>query len=258
MGCKNCLRQPEFYRITHHFRCLGATNFCGFDSLCVPEHSIHLPSMKGILMKLYFSEGACSMASHIALNEAGMKYTPVPVNFSKGESSTPQFLGMNPLGAVPVLELDNGKVLTEGAAIMEYIAAQNPQANLAPKFDTFEYFQFRKWMNFIATELHKGFAPLWSLEYMTKNKDAQNEIREFTINTLNDSFAVLDQTLSKNSYLCGSQYTVADGYLFTIMSWCQYVKIDYSKHKYLAAYVARIGERPAVLKTIKLEESLCN
>jgi glutathione S-transferase len=198
------------------------------------------------------------MASHIALNEAGVKYTPVPVNFAKGENSTPQFLGMNPLGAVPVLELDNGKVLTEGAAIMEYIAAQNPQANLTPKFDTFEYFQFRKWMNFIATELHKGFSPIWALSYITKNTDAQNDIRNYTVNSLNDAFAVLDQNFSKNNFLCGSQYTVADGYLFTIMSWCQYTKVDYSKFKYLAAFVARVGERPAVLKTIKIEEELCN
>lgn len=209
-------------------------------------------------MKLYFSEGACSMASHIALNEAGVKYTPVPVSMDKGETNTAQFLGMNPLGAVPVLELDNGKVLTEGAAIMEYIAAQNPQANLTPKFDSFEYFQFRKWMNFIATELHKGFSPLWAIDSITKNADAQKDIRNYVVNSLNERFEVLDQTFAKNNFLCGSQYTVADGYLFTIMSWCQYTKVDYSKYKYLAAYVSRIGERPAVLKTIKIEESLCN
>jgi len=209
-------------------------------------------------MKLYFSEGACSMASHIALNEAGVKYTPVPVSMDKGENNTPQFLGLNPLGAVPVLELDNGKVLTEGSAIMEYIASQNPQANLTPKYETFEYFQFRKWMNFIATELHKGFNPIWAVGYMTENKDAQNDIRNYAINSLNERFEVLDSVFAKNNFLCGSQYTVADGYLFTIMSWCQYTKVDYSKYKYLAAYVARIGERPAVLKTIKVEESLCN
>lgn len=209
-------------------------------------------------MKLYFSEGACSMASHIALNEAGAKYTPVPVSFEKGDNEKPQFLGMNPTGAVPVLELDNGKVLTEGAAIMEYIASQYPQANLAPKFDTFEYFQFRKWMNFLATEVHKGFSPLWGLSYITKDTKAQEDIRNFTVHGLEEKFAILDNEFSKNQFLCGSQYTVADGYLFTLMSWCPYVKVDYSKFKYLAAYVARIGERPAVLKTIKLEEQLCN
>lgn len=209
-------------------------------------------------MKLYFAEGACSMASHIALNEAGMKYTPVPMSMDKGDLNTPQFLGLNPMGAVPVLELDNGKTLTEGAAIMEYIASLNPQANLTPKADSFEYFQFRKWMNFIATEVHKGFSPLWMIDSITKNKDAQKDIRDFTIQNLNEKFEILDSVFAKNNFLCGSQYTVADGYLFTIMSWCQYSKVDYSKYKYLAAYVARIGERPAVLKTIKLEESLCN
>jgi len=209
-------------------------------------------------MKLYFSEGACSMASHIALNEAGVKYTPVPMSFEKGDANTPQFLGLNPLGSVPVLELDNGKVLTEGVAIMEYVANQNPQANLVPKNDTFEYYEFKKWMNFISTELHKGFSPLFGLQYMTKNTDAQQEIREFVVNNLNERFEILDHVFSKNNYLCGSQYTVADGYLFTIMSWSQWVKVDYSKFKYLAAYLARVGERPAVLNTIKLEESLCN
>ena len=209
-------------------------------------------------MKLYFAEGACSMASHIALNEAGVKYTPVPMSFEKGDANTPQFLGLNPLGAVPVLELDNGKVLTEGVAIMEYVANQNPQANLVPKNDTFEYYEFKKWMNFISTELHKGFSPLFGLQYMTKNTDAQQEIREFVVNNLNEKFELLDHVFSKNNFLCGNQYTVADGYLFTIMSWSQWVKVDYSKFKYLAAYLARVGERPAVLNTIKLEESLCN
>ncbi len=141
---------------------------------------------------------------------------------------------------------------------MEYIASQNPTANLTPKFDTFEYFQFRKWMNFIATEIHKDFSPLCSVSYMTQNKEAQEDINKFTINNLQEKFEVLDGVLAKNQFLCGSQYTVADGYLFTMMSWCQDTKVDYSKFKYLAAYVARIGERPAVLKTIKLEESLCN
>jgi len=198
------------------------------------------------------------MASHIALNEAGIKYTPVPMSFSKGDFNTPQFLGLNPMGAIPVLELDNGVALTEGVAIMKYIAAQYPQANLAPKADSFEYFQFTKWMNFISSELHKGFGPLFYAGYMTKNEDAQKEIREYTINNLTEKFEVLDHVFAKNNFLCGSEYTVADGYLFTIMSWCQDSKVDYSKFKYLAAYVARIGERPAVLKTIKLEEQLCN
>ncbi len=228
-----------------------------FDSYLQYQHSI-TQFTKGIYMKLYFSEGACSMASHIALNEAGIKYTPVPVSFDKGENETAHFLGLNPLGAIPVLELDNGKALTEGVAIMEYIAAQNPQANLVPAKDSFEYFTFKKWMNFISTEVHKGFTPLFAVEYMTKNKDAQQEIRDYAINNLNERFAVIDHELSKNNFLCGSQYTVADGYLFTVMSWSQYSKVDYSKFKYLAAYLARVGERPAVLKTIKLEETLCN
>ena len=139
--------------------------------------------------------------------------------------------------------------------VLQCIAAQNPQANLAPKTDSFEYFEFVKWMNFISTELHKGFSPLFGMDYITKNADAQKDIRDYTINNLNERFEILDAQLSKNNFLCGSQYTVADGYLFTIMSWSQWTKVDYSKYKYLAAYVARVGERPAVLKTIKIEEA---
>lgn len=209
-------------------------------------------------MKLYFSEGACSMASHIALNEAGIKYTPVPMVYDRGDYTSPQFLDLNPLGAVPVLELDNGKALTEGVAIMEYIASQNPQSNLVPQYGTFEYFQFRKWMNFIAMELHKGFSPLWSLKFISRNEGAQNDIREYSLKNLRERFEVLDQHFTKHKYLCGDHYTVADGYLFTIMSWCPFAQVDYSKYKQLGAYVSRINERPAVLKTLKLEEQLCS
>ena len=205
-------------------------------------------------MKLYYAEGACSMASHIAMNEAGLKYEPVKLSFDKGDLNTPQFLRLNPVGAIPVLELDNGKVLTEGTAIMQYLAAQNPKANLTPAVGSFEHFEFLKWMNFIATELHKGFSPLFMVEYISKNADAQKDITTFTKAALDEKFEVLDHHFAKNQYLCGSQYSVADGYLFTIMSWAPWTKVDYSKHKYLAAFVARIGERPAVLKTIKIEE----
>jgi len=235
-----------------------------FDSTQVSQHSYptaktaettKLHPLKGFFMKLYYSEGACSMASHIAINEAGLKYTPVAMSFDKGDLNTPQFLGLNPVGAIPVLELDNGKVLSEGVAIMQYVAAQNPQANLTPKVDSFEHFEFLKWMNFIATELHKTWGTLFVTDRITKNVDAQKEIRDFTIASLTEKFEVLDHHLAKNNFLCGSQYTVADGYLFTIMSWSPWTKVDYSKHKYLAAYIARVGERPAVLKTIKIEEA---
>jgi len=209
-------------------------------------------------MKLYFSEGACSMASHIALNEAGIAYTPKPMRFDQGDFNNPHFLNLNPMGAVPVLELDNGQSLTEGVAIMEYIASLNPEANLAPKYGTFEYFKFKQWMNFISTEMHKGFSPLYSVSHMTKDESAQQEIKNFVLHNLDEKFAVLDQALAKSDFICGIHYTVADGYLFTIMSWAPWMNIDYSKYKNLAAYIARIGERPAVLKTIELEEKLCN
>jgi glutathione S-transferase len=209
-------------------------------------------------MKLYFSEGACSMASHIALNEAGVSYTPVAMSFDKGDFAKPEFLALNPMGAIPVLELDDGRALTEGVAIMQYVATLNPEAGLSPKAGTFEHFEFLKWMNFIATELHKGFSPLFYTPRITKNEEAQKDITTFTLQALDGCFEVVDQQLSKTPFLCGQTFTVADGYLFTIMSWAPWTKVDYSKHKNLAAYVARIGERPAVLKTIQIEESLCN
>jgi glutathione S-transferase len=207
-------------------------------------------------MKLYFSEGACSMASHIALNEAAVSYTPVAMSFDKGDFAKPEFLTLNPMGAIPVLELDDGRTLTEGVAIMQYVATLNPEAKLAPKAGTFEHFEFLKWMNFIATELHKGFSPLFYTARITKNEDAQKDIRDFTLQALDGCFEVVDQQLAKTQFLCGQNFTVADGYLFTILSWAPWTKVDYSKHKNLAAYIARIGERPAVLKTIQIEESL--
>jgi glutathione S-transferase len=205
-------------------------------------------------MKLYFSEGACSMASHIALNEAGVSYTPVSMSFDKGDFSKPEFLALNPMGAVPVLELDDGQALTEGVAIMQYVASLNPEAGLAPKTGTPEHYHFLKWMNFIATELHKGFSPLFYTSRITKNEEAQQDIRHFTLQALDECFEVVDHQLAKTPYLCGQTFTVADGYLFTVMSWAQWTKVDYSRHKNLAAHIARIAERPAVLKTIQLEE----
>lgn len=208
-------------------------------------------------MKFYFAQGTCSLASHIALNELGLNYTPIPMDFEGDDFSDPGFMKLNPSGSVPVLELENGRVLTEGVVIMEYLATLKPYLELVPEYGTYEYFNFRKWMNYLATELHKGFGPLWNMDSISDQEETRKVIWNHATSQLTECFEFLNRHLSTHPFLCGNAYTVADGYLFTIMSWCSFVDLDYTNCLHLGEYVSRIESRPAVIKTLKLEEELC-
>ena len=198
-------------------------------------------------MKLYYSPGACSLSPHIALQEAGLAYTPVLASTKshKLQDGT-DYYTINALGYVPVLELDNGERLREGPAIVQYIADQVPDKQLAPANGTLARYRLQEWLTFIGTELHKGFSPLFN---PSTPEDYKPMVRERLLQRLQ----WVDGQLAGKQYLMGDQFTVADGYLFTVTNWTQPTKLDISGLAHLAAYRERVGARPAVQAAMKAE-----
>ena len=198
-------------------------------------------------MKLYYSPGACSLSPHIALHEAGLAYTPVLASTKshKLQDGT-DYYTINALGYVPVLELDNGERLREGPAIVQYIADQVPDKQLAPANGTLARYRLQEWLNFIGTELHKGFSPLF-------NPATPEEYKPVVRERLLQRLQWVDSQLAGKQYLMGDQFTVADGYLFTVTNWTQPTNLDISGLANLAAYRERVGARPAVQAAMKAE-----
>lgn len=197
-------------------------------------------------MKLYYTPGACSQAPHIAINELGLAYEPVKVDL--GSHKLPDgtdFYAINPKGYVPMLELDDGTRLTEVGVLLQYFADQKP-GTIAPAFGTKARWQLMEWLNFISTEVHKGFGPLW-------NPQTSADLRERTVATLGNRFTFISQTLGKQSYLTGEQFTIADAYLWVVLNWADYHKVDLTPWPALQAFRARIATRPAVQATLKAE-----
>ena len=198
-------------------------------------------------MKLYYSPRACSLAPPIALQEAGLAYTPVLASTKshKLQDGT-DYYTINALGYVPVLELDNGERLREGPAIVQYIADQVPDKQLAPANGTLARYRLQEWLTFIGTELHKGFSPLF-------NPATPEEYKPMVRERLLQRLQWVDSQLAGKQYLMGDQFTVADGYLFTVTNWTQPTKLDISGLANLAAYRERVGARPAVQAAMKAE-----
>jgi glutathione S-transferase len=198
-------------------------------------------------MKLYFSPGACSLSPHIVLNEAGLPFDRIKTDTkTKLTESGGDFKQVNPLGYVPVLELDDGTKLTEGPAIVQYIADKVPGKNLAPPAGSIERTRLQSWLNFVSSELHKGFSPLFN---PTMPEEAKKIFRE----RLATRFAHLDKHLADNDYLMGKEFSVADAYLFTISNWAARVDVDLAPFANVLAYRKRVGARPAVQAALKAE-----
>ena len=198
-------------------------------------------------MKLYFSPGACSLSPRIALLEAGLSFTTKKVDAkTKQLDGGGDFWAINSKGYVPTLELDNGEVLTEGPAIVQYIADQNPASGLAPKAGTMERYRLQEWLNFITSEIHKGFSPLF-------DPALAPEVKQVFKDKLGKRFDWLTTQLTGKQYLMGDAFTVADGYLFTVLNWCQWVGIDLAKWPVLKDYQARVSARPKVQDALKAE-----
>jgi len=198
-------------------------------------------------MKLYFSPGACSLSPRIALTEAGLSFDTQRVDTKTKEMvGGGDFFSINSKGYVPALQLDNGEVLTEGPAIVQYIADQNPASGLAPAAGTLARYRLQELLNFITSEIHKGFSPLF-------DPTLSAEVKESFKAKLGKRFDWLSTQLTGKQYLMGDQFTVADGYLFTTLNWGQWVGIDLAKWPVLAEYHARVAARPAVQTALKAE-----
>jgi glutathione S-transferase len=198
-------------------------------------------------MKLYFSPGACSLSPHIVLREAGLDFELERVDFrTKHTKSGADFLAINPSGYVPTLVLDDGQVLTEGPAIVQYLADRKPESGLAPRNGTMERYRLQEWLNFISTEIHKGFSPLF-------NKAAPEEWKTLVREALGRRIGHAEKQLEGKAYLLGDHFTIADAYLFTVLGWTKYVAIDLATWPGLVAYVARIAERPSVKAALEAE-----
>jgi glutathione S-transferase len=198
-------------------------------------------------MKLYYSPGACSLSPHIALREAGLPVELVKVDLAaKKLADGADYYAINPKGYVPAVQLPSGEVLTEGPAIVQYIADQNADSRLAPKNGTLERYQLQEWLNFISTEIHKGFGGLF-------NKSITPEWRASVVETLSKRLDVLSSKLQGKQFVLGDQFTVADAYLFTVLNWSRAVKVELGKWPTLVEYHARIAARPKVQEALKAE-----
>ncbi|WP_038202519.1 glutathione transferase GstA [Xenophilus azovorans] len=198
-------------------------------------------------MKLYYSPGACSLSPHIALMEAGLAFEPVLASTKshKLQDGT-DYYTINPLGYVPVLELDDGTRLREGPAIVQYIADQAPTKNLAPANGTLQRYRLQEWLTFIGTEVHKGFSPLF-------NPAIPEEVKVIFKDKLKSRYQWLNAQLEGRDFLMGEHFSVADGYLFTVTNWTKPMNIDLSPYPHVQAWHARVGARPAVQAAMKAE-----
>jgi glutathione S-transferase len=201
-------------------------------------------------MKLYFAPGACSLAPHIVACETGLTLELHKVEFGPSGMAVDgqDFAEINPKAAVPALALDDGQLLTENAVILQYLAAQAPDAGIGPPPFGMERWRFLEMLNFIATELHKGFIPLF-------HKEFGDQGREAAIKLLKARFELLAGYLADRSYLAGDHFTIVDAYAYVVLTWTRMHKIDLSAWPSLASFVERIEARPAV-KTARREEGL--
>ena len=199
------------------------------------------------MTKLYYSPGACSLSPHIALREAGLPFDLVLASTkTKKLADGTDFYTINPKGSVPVLELADGQRLTEGPAIVQYIADQAPSSQLAPAAGTMARYRLMEWLNFITSELHKGFSPLF-------NPAMPEEAKVLSRAKLTERLTWVDTQLEGKSFLLGDSFTVADGYLFTVANWGKFVGVDIAPMKNLSAFMGRVAARPAVQAALKAE-----
>lgn len=198
-------------------------------------------------MKLYYAPDTCSLSPHIVLRELGLSFDLVKVdNRTKRTADGRDFRTINPKGYVAALELDDGQVLTEGPAIIQYLADIAPERGLAPRAGTWERVRLQEWLNFVATEIHAGSAPLF-------NAALPEEALACFRTRLSRRFDFLQDVLRSQDYLTGPSFGIADAYLFTVLGWCRFFAIDLGQWPALQAYVQRVGSRPAVLASLHAE-----
>ncbi|HCB2205152.1 glutathione transferase GstA [Citrobacter farmeri] len=198
-------------------------------------------------MKLFYKPGACSLASHITLRESGKDFTLDGVDLIKKRlENGDDFFAVNPKGQVPALLLDDGTLLTEGVAIMQYLADSVPDRQLLAPVSSISRYKTLEWLNYIATELHKGFTPLF-------RPDTPEEYKPTVRALLEKKMQYVDGSLKEGQWICGSRFTIADAYLFTVLRWAYGVKLNMDGLTHIAAYMKRMAERPGVAAALKAE-----
>jgi glutathione S-transferase len=198
-------------------------------------------------MKLYYAPGACSLSPHIVSREAGYELELEQVDLREKKTKTGKdFLSINPKGQVPVLEIDAGQRLTEGPVILQYLADQKHATDLMPAAGTPERYRVQEWLNFVASELHKTYGPLF-------RPTTPDEFKRLSKEVIGKRLDWIDQQLAGKHYLMGDKFTVADAYLFTVLRWSPRVEIDLSKWPNVKAYVDRVAARPKVQEAMKAE-----
>ena len=199
-------------------------------------------------MKLFYAPGACSLSPHIVAAEAGIDLELVKVNLgTKTVAAEGDYWAVNPKGSVPALELDNGEILTEGPAIVQYLADQKPEARLAPANGTLARYRLQEALNYITSEIHKSYSPLFNPKILP-------EVRAERVEYLRRRYALLDKQLTGRKYLLGDQFTVADAYLFVVTRWAKAAKVDLSDYANIQAFQNRVAARPAVQVALRAEE----
>lgn len=198
-------------------------------------------------MKLFLKAGACSLSPHIVLEEAGLPYETESVDLAKKvTASGADYLAINPKGYVPALLLDSGELLTEGPAIVQYLADLVPAKNLAPANGTLARYQLQSWLTFIGTEVHKNYSPFF-------NPAAPAEMKDIARANLVRRLGYINEQLEGKSFLLGENFSVADAYLFVVVGWSKYIQLDLSSWPHLTAFMARVAARPAVQTAMKAE-----
>ena len=197
-------------------------------------------------MKLYYSPGACSLASHIVAQELGLPVSLVRVDLKAKTFEGQDYRAVNPKGSVPALETDGGELLTEGAVIMQFLSDLKPGAGILPALGTFAHYRCLEWVNFIGTELHKGFSPLF-------RANTPEEYKSIVRETLQAKLAIVAEAVSDHPYLCGDKFGIADAYLFTILRWAAPQKLDLGQWPSLVSYQERVGKRPSVHAALEAE-----
>ncbi|AAP44197.1 MULTISPECIES: glutathione transferase GstA [Pseudomonas] len=198
-------------------------------------------------MKLYYSPGACSLSPHIVLREGSFDFKLERVDLQSKQTETgSDYKTINPLGCVPALQLDDGQVLTEGPAIVQYLADRVPEKRLAPSAGTLEHYRLMEWLNFISTELHKGFGALF-------NSALSDDAKAVINSSLEQRIAHAEKRLGVGPYVMGNDFSVADAYLFTVLGWAKYVNVDLAPWPGLLDYLSRVAPRPAVQAALAAE-----
>jgi glutathione S-transferase len=223
---------------------------CAAYGHVIIEIGIFYGNHQEIIMKLYFSKGACSLTIRIMINELGLKsqYESVDLKTKKTESGK-DFYKINPKGAVPCIELDNGETLTENMTILQYLADTNHAEKLLPPMGNFKRYRTLEWVNFVSTDIHKGFGPLF-------NSAVPDDLKKsIFIPALLKKFEVINNHLQKNKFLMGDDYTIGDGYLFAMIRWLSVLKIDFSNFHNLEKYFEMLQNRESIKKSLQ-EESI--